>query len=136
MDGSIARSAAIHDLLSTPLGSGSAARQALLAFDDHLLRRFGSLELVRLGPGDSIGVLRRRADEIWVLLDGSVDARLEDTRPSSPSLGATETLRFDSPHRFLVPFGVRLVVRAEAAATLLRLMTHTEGEDPPEAEGT
>jgi hypothetical protein len=135
MKASVARAEpAIHDVLLTPLAPASAGRQALLAFDDHLLRRFGGLEIVRLHRGDSLGVLRRVADEVWIMLDGAVDVRLEDTRPSSPTLGSAATFRLQTHHRLLLPFGVRGGVRADTAASLLRLMTHTEREDPP-AEG-
>jgi hypothetical protein len=136
MDSSIAPAElAIHDVLLTPLAPAAAGRQALLAFEDHLLRRFGSLELVRLDPGDTFGVSRRVADEVWILLDGAVHVSLEDTRPSSPTFGSTATMRLQPHHRLLVPFGVRLGARAEAATSLLRLMTHSEREDPPAAEG-
>jgi len=124
----------IHDVLLTPLASAPAGRRAILSFEDHLLRRFGSAEVVRLGPGEAFRVLREKADEIWALLDGAADFLLEDTRPISPTLGVNQAVRMDSPARLLLPFGVRLLVRPDPRALLLRIMTHSEAEDPLPAE--
>jgi len=120
----------IHDVLLTPLSTAPAGRQAILAFEDHLLRRFGSAEVVRLGPGEPFRVLREKADEIWALLDGAAEFLLEDTRPTSPTLGVKQAVRMDSPARLLVPFGVQLEVRLDPKASLLRIMSHSEREDP------
>ena len=120
----------IHDVLLTPLASAPAGRQAILAFEDHLLRRFGSAEVIRLGPGEAFRVLREKADEIWALLDGAAEFLLEDTRPTSPTLGVKQAVRMDSPARLLVPFGVQLEVRPDPKASLLRIMSHSEREDP------
>ena len=121
----------IHDVLLTPLSTAPAGRQAILAFEDHLLRRFGSAEVVRLGPGEPFRVLREKADEIWALLDGAAEFLLEDTRPTSPTLGVKQAVRMDSPARLLVPFGVQLEVRPDPKASLLRIMSHSEREDAP-----
>jgi hypothetical protein len=121
----------IHDVLLTPLASAPAGRQAILSFEDHLLRRFGSAEVIRLGPGEAFRVMREKADEIWGLLDGAAEFLLEDTRPTSPTLGVKQAVRMDSPARLLVPFGVQLEVRPDPRALLLRIMTHSEADDPP-----
>ena len=120
----------IHDVLLTPLASPPAGRQAILAFEDHLLRRFGSAEVIRLGPGEAFRVLREKADEIWALLDGAAEFRLEDKRSTSPTLAVSQAVRMDSPARLLVPFGVQLEVRPDPKASLLRIMSHSEREDP------
>lgn len=121
---------AIHDVVLTPLGSTPDGSRAILAFEDHLLRRFGSVELIRLGAGEAFRVLREMADEIWALLDGAADFELTDTRPASPTSGEAQSFHVDSPTRILVPFGVRLRVRPDPTASLLRIMSHSEREDP------
>jgi hypothetical protein len=121
----------IHDALLTPLPSASADRRVILTFEDHLLRRFGTAEIIRLDQGETFQVVRGMADEIWALLDGVAEFELEDTRPDSPTLGASQSIRMDSPARLLVPFGVRLLVRPTSQSLLLRLMSHSEREDPP-----
>jgi len=125
----------IHDVLVTAL-PGSSSRQPMVAFEDHLLRRFGSAEILRLRSGEVFRVLRTTADEVWVLVEGAAHFRLEDTRSSSPTDGRRQQMRADRPTRLLLPFGVRLEVTAEPAAVLVRVMTHSEREDPPLAEAT
>jgi hypothetical protein len=120
----------IHDVLLTPLPAAQDGRRAILGFEDHLLRRFGSAELIRLSPGESFFVLRAMADEVWVLLDGAAEFELSDKRPISPTGGASQSLRIDSSARLLLPFGVRLRVRPDPAVSLLRFMSHSEREDP------
>jgi hypothetical protein len=78
--------------------------------------------------------LRAAADEVWALLDGSAEIHLEDTRPFSPTLGAQQTVRLEASTRLLVPFGVRMQLRANPTASLLRVMSHSEREDPPVSE--
>ena len=127
--------AAVHDVLVTTLPTGGPGAQSVLSFEDHLLRRFGSAQLVRLEPGDTFSCLRASADEVWALVEGGAELHLEDTRPISPTLGALQSVIADGPTRVLVPFGVRLRVRPRPRAVLLRIMTHSEREDPPEPEG-
>jgi hypothetical protein len=124
----------VHDALVTALASPGAGRLGILAFEDHLLRRFGSAEVVRLTPGDDFRVLRAKADEVWALLEGVAEFDLEDRRPSSPTLAVRQAIRLETPTRILLPFGVRLHVRPTPEAFLLRLMSHSEREDPPAPE--
>jgi hypothetical protein len=126
--------AGIHDALVTPLRTDEGGRLSILAFEDHLLRRFGRAEIVRLAPGGAYQVLRVKADEVWTLVEGAAELRMEDTRAVSPTSGVSQTAVFDSPTRFLLPFGVRLRIRAVSASLLLRLMTHSETEDTPGPE--
>jgi hypothetical protein len=121
----------IHDVLLTPLSSAPAGRQAILAFEDHLLRRFGSAEVVRLGPGQAFRVMREKADEVWALLEGAAEFQLEDQRSTSPTLAVSQAVRMETPTRLLLPFGVRLLVRPDPRALFLRIMTHSEADDPP-----
>jgi hypothetical protein len=124
----------IHDALLTSLASDEAGRLAVVAFEDHLLRRFGRAEILRLRPGEGFAVLRVMADEVWTLIEGSAQLELEDTRAASPTTGARHSTKMDTPARLLLPFGVRLHVRATSPALLLRIMTHSDAEDPPAAE--
>jgi hypothetical protein len=126
---------AVHDVLVTPLPTGGPGALSILSFEDHLLRRFGSAQLVRLEPGETFSGLRASADEVWALIEGGAEFHLEDTRPISPTLGVLQSVVADGPTRLLVPFGVRLRVHPHPRAVLLRIMTHTEREDPPEPEG-
>ncbi len=63
----------IHDLYLKPLPSSAGAggmRTSILTDQDHLLRRFGLAEAVRLGVGETTGLrLRAVADEVWALLE-------------------------------------------------------------------
>jgi 5-deoxy-D-glucuronate isomerase len=124
----------LHDGLVTPLTPAAPGRLPVLAFEDHLLRRFGGAEVVRLAAGDTFQVRRTVADEVWVLLAGEAEFHLDDLRVASPTHGARQAVRSTSPIRVLLPFGVRLEVRAGVEALLLRVMTHSEREDPPAAE--
>lgn len=110
----------------------SDARSVILRNDDHILRRFGALEVLRLSPGKAFSVLRRGADEVWSLLEGTAEIRLEDRRGDSPTAGTLEVHSLQVPSRLLIPFGVTAEGRAGASgALLLRLMTHNVDEDPP-----
>jgi len=124
----------IRDALVTPL-SATRERQAIVAFEDHLLRRFGSAETLRLGGKDVFRVLRATADEVWALVEGAAQFDLEDTRPFSPTAGLRSRIRATTPTRLLLPFGVRLGVRPDPEAVLVRIMSHSEREDPPVPEG-
>jgi len=129
---------AIHDVVVAPLAeteSEGRVASVILAYDDHLLRRFGAAEIHRLAQGAALDIVRAQADEVWALLDGQAECHLEDARQDSPTRGARLVLHLDRPQRFLLPFGVRLHLRGSPAARLLRLMTHSEAEDPPPTEG-
>src|SRR3990172_288944 len=98
----------VHDALITPLaGTGDGT---ILSFEDHLLRRFGSAQVIRLRPGESFRMRRALGDEVWAVLEGAAAFQLEDMRPSSPSAGVVQSLKAESPVRLLVPFEVRMEV--------------------------
>jgi len=126
---------AIHDGLVTPLAPSSrpwGEAMPIVAFQDHLLRRFGRTELIRLRDQGEFEGRRRVADEVWALLEGAADVYLEDGRQDSPTRGVRQTQRLDAPTRLLLPFGVHLrIVARSGAALFLRIMTHSEAEDPP-----
>ena len=127
--------AGIHDLVALhlparPLGPG-ADRRTALSYSDHLLRRFGQADIVRLERG---GRLERKeeetADEVWALIEGEASFEWEDRRPSSPTSGGRASLAAREPITVLVPFGVAFHVTAgNGAAVLLRLSTHADDEE-------
>ena len=128
----------IHDLValrlsSEPVGEG-IERTAVLRIGDHLLRRFGQADVVRLQAGATVVLPPRAiADEVWVLVDGRVGFEWQDLRESSPTAGATVNLESRRPIALLVPFGVSFRARAESASVLLRLVTHADEEAPSDA---
>jgi hypothetical protein len=98
----------------------------LLAFDDHLLRRFGRMEWIHLQPESrSQPFLRQVADEIWIVLSGGVDAYWHDRRLDSPTLGVHEHRYLDANSFLLLPFGIAFGCQTgHGESTLLRVMTH------------
>lgn len=100
----------------------------VLKEDDHLLRRFGQIDLVNLTPGGNIEVWREKADEIWILFSGEAKIVMEDLRDESPSLNdiVELTLDQDHPKAVLVPFGVKFKLYSSDGAMLLRVGTHQD----------
>jgi hypothetical protein len=125
----------IHDALVTDLAP-AAGRLPIVSFEDHILRRFGAADILRLSGGEAVRALRASADEVWVLVEGAAHFLLEDTRPDSPTYGLRPHIQASRPTRLLLPFGVRLEVRADPEALLVRVMSHSEREDPPLAEAS
>ncbi len=122
----------IHDLTWSRGDLPSDDRPAtLLAMEDHWLRRVARVEHILLASGQA--VLRRRqvADEVWALLEGHLRLELTDTRATSPTFGARQTFELVDPTRVLVPFGVTLRAEARRDTSVIRMMTHSEVEDPP-----
>jgi hypothetical protein len=109
-------------------------RLSVLNHHDHLLRRFGSADLIEIGSGYSPSLrLRREADEIWILFSGSALLRMMDTRPESPTHGESHEWELAAPARILVPFGVAAGWRpVEAPVQLLCISTHADSESPPQ----
>lgn len=100
--------------------------------NDHLLRRFGQIEVVQIGRTASpICRVREVADDVWALIEGSVDLRFKDFRSISPSQGETYSSHADEPFLALVPFGVGFGVGAlEEGTLLIRMSTHEDGTHP------
>ena len=96
---------------------------------DHLLRRFGAVNVVRIEPEGSIQVYRQQADEIWAVLSGYVSLHLQDQRQDSPSQGTEVDLGIsqDTPQAVLIPLGVLCKGSSTRGATLLRITTHQDG---------
>jgi dTDP-4-dehydrorhamnose 3,5-epimerase-like enzyme len=123
----------IRDLLIEPLSTkddGTGSLLSLLSFDDHLLRRFGQLDLVGKAPGQFTQLrMRSVADEIWVLIDGKAKCMCRDLRPGSPSEGIEMQFEISAPVRVFVPFGVAFGWQAlEQPALMLRCATHQDGD--------
>ncbi len=123
----------IHDLFIRPIreiGEGNHRRLVLLADHDHLLRRFGLSEAVWLGAGGDTGLrVRAIADEVWAVVDGSVEFVWHDLRKDSPTFDRWHHLASIEPTLVLAPFGVAFGVRGLAERSLLmRFATHAEAD--------
>jgi dTDP-4-dehydrorhamnose 3,5-epimerase-like enzyme len=124
----------IHDLIIRSLHierDSNGATLEVLRYSDHLLRRFGFAEVVFL-ESDQIrpAVVRKVADEVWALVEGSVQFKWLDLRTSSPTRDTTYQSDCDQPTLILVPFGVEFTVQAVGRpAQLLRLSTHEIDEE-------
>ena len=124
----------IHDLFVRTLHveqGSNGAKLEVLRYSDHLLRRFGFAEVVFL-KSDQVrpAVSRKIADEVWALIEGSVQFTWRDLRPSSPTHQETYMLECNEPTLVLVPFGVAFEVRAvDGPSQLLRLSTHEIDEE-------
>ena len=124
----------IHDLFVRTLHveqGSNGAKLEVLRYSDHLLRRFGFAEVVFL-RSDQVrpAVSRKIADEVWALIEGSVQFTWRDLRLSSPTHQETYELDCNKPTLVLVPFGVEFEVRAaEGLSQLLRFSTHEIAEE-------
>ena len=100
--------------------------------NDPLLRRFGQCDYVRMKAEETLVILRKQADEVWAVITGQADVRMEDRREESPSYQAVQTLELDGdlPKAVLVPFGVRCRITARTEAVLIRLTTHVDSDIP------
>lgn len=101
----------------------------LLREADHLLRRFGQLELLELAAGERVDLgLRAEADRFVYVIDGRCNVDLVDLRAASPTHGAHTVVALDAadPHGVLVPFGVACTLHAEGKTRLVLLSTHSE----------
>jgi hypothetical protein len=119
----------IHDLFIRSLRfdrKEDHQRMVLLRFEDHLLRRFGTLELLRLEAHSTTPLcVREVADEVWALVEGKVEFIWWDRRPASPTENQTYRLTTAEPTLVLVPFGVAFGVRVtESSCTMIRAATH------------
>jgi len=101
--------------------------------DNHLLRRFGAVDVVNLEPDRPRVLLRHQADEIWTVLSGQAFFHLEDHREDSPSQGTAldVTISQDAPRALLIPFGVLCKVSStKKESILLRISTHQDESHP------
>lgn len=104
----------------------------VLSEHDPLLRRFGQVDMVDLDVNHPQTILRKKADEVWAVLEGEAHFSLEDLREDSPTFGAELTLVLDASiyRAVLLPFGVACRVETPAHALCLRLTTHADGSNP------
>jgi dTDP-4-dehydrorhamnose 3,5-epimerase len=122
----------IHDLVIRPIATTDdhhTQRWIALRETDHILRRFGQADVVRISPGAPSNLLvRHRADEVWVLIDGSVAFLWRDMREDSPTFERSHQTTCHEPTQVLVPFGVAFGIRAiKKPALLIRVSTHVDG---------
>jgi len=106
-----------------------AGRLRLLRESDHLLRRFGQLELMDLSAGEQTEfTLRAEADRFLFPINGSLEATLLDLRESSPSKNVSTEIKLNdvNPKGLLVPFGVACFLATTATARVIILSTHSE----------
>jgi hypothetical protein len=123
----------IHDLFVRPLEAeqqGTTIRLRLIGDRDHLLRRLGDAESIRLPARTTFGPsLQTLADEVWVLEEGEAEMFWRDDRRGSPTCGRQHRLRAFAPLLWLVPFGVAFGLRSVQPCSLLRLSTHAANGD-------
>lgn len=106
-----------------------AGRLTLLRNSDHLLRRFGQLDLIDLEADQRADLaIRGEADRFLFAITGRATVTLLDLRQTSPTLGshAAISLSAEHPQGVLVPFGVACSLSAETQARLIMLATHSE----------
>jgi hypothetical protein len=118
----------ISDMHVFPL-TREDGRLVLLREADHLLRRFGQLDLLDLAAGSKTEfALRAEADRFLFPIAGDCRVELIDLREASPTRGRRASLQFSAlePQGVLVPFGVACSLQAEAACRLIALATHAQ----------
>ena len=104
----------------------------LIGDDQHLLRRFGQLELLTLNPEQHSEFRKRQiADEIIFIDQGQVNIRTVDLRLDSPSMGVkmSNDINENSLEAMLVPFGVAYSITTTNGAKIIRLSTHNDKDD-------
>jgi hypothetical protein len=121
----------IHDLYIRPIEvieDQGVKRWPAVSDTDHLLRRFGHAEVIRLTDKSKPRMrVREVADEVWALVDGSAEFIWHDLRPGSPSNDRQYSITCDEPTLVLVPFGVAFGYRPVLTpVTLLRITTHAD----------
>lgn len=118
----------IADMHVFPL-TREAGRLTLLRNSDHLLRRFGQLDMLDLAAGQRSDLaIRGEADRFLFAIDGRLKIAMLDVRTASPTFGARAELSLsaEQPQGVLVPFGVACLVAATTQARLIQLSTHSE----------
>lgn len=124
----MANSFPIADMHIFPL-AGDAGSRVLLREDDHLLRRFGQLELrdVEAGAQTELGI-RAEADRLFFLLSGKATLHIMDLRSGSPSFGTHAAVQLDQENAqgVLAPFGTSVSLYPETDCRLLLLSTHSQ----------
>lgn len=98
---------------------------------DHVLRRFGELEIFSLekkfqGPF----VIRYEADEIFAVLSGELELKMVDLRENSPTFNETMVVQINEldSEAYLIIFGVAFSIKSNTGAKVLRLSTHKKNQ--------
>ncbi len=101
--------------------------------EDHLLRRFGQVE-VRKFPNivTTDFVIRAVADEIWAVITGGLGITLVDRRQDSPTQNQSLKIAIMSENSqgLLIPFGIAYSIKADEHSLALRVTTHSDGTHP------
>jgi dTDP-4-dehydrorhamnose 3,5-epimerase-like enzyme len=101
----------------------------LLREQDHLLRRFGQLDIQELATGKTTAAaLRAEADRFLFVIAGAVKVTLRDERNESPSKGTRVEIELNAadPQGLLVPFGVACQATAQTDSRIVLMATHSE----------
>ena len=129
-------SAIIPDLFVHPLIARQNHEGEILKVLDGshpLLRRFRSLEILRIEPKEATTMrMRLVADEVYALLEGQILCAWLDLREASSSYERYVQWTFRDPTLLLAPFGVALGLQAlDVPALVIRIATHSlkEQED-------
>jgi hypothetical protein len=127
-------SASIHDLWVQPLPTSRSPSETRWKLPEGLapwLRRYGEAEVIRMAAGAHLGPrVRLMADEVWALLDGEIEVKMQDGRDDSPTRGAALHLHLIEPTLVLVPFGVQSEVSSPSTRSwIVRMATHTDSEE-------
>ena len=96
---------------------------------DHVLRRFGQVDLIKLTAGEKQKqAARPEADQIFSVIQGNVTLELQDDRQESPSAGIQQVISLSAadPVSILIPFGVVCEIECEREALLARVTTHAD----------
>ena len=104
-------------------------RMVVLQENDHILRRFGQVDVIKLVPNESLETHRvSGADEIWTVLEGEANLRLTDRREESPTVDQSMEIKLseETPRAVLIPFGVLGQISSQAGAAVLRISSHAD----------
>lgn len=118
----------IADMHIFPL-QRAAGTVTLLRNSDHLLKRFGQLDVLELKAGEQTAyTVRGEADRFVFPIEGSLTVRMVDQRDSSPTCNsrAEAALSAAELRGVLVPFGVACQLSADSPARAVLLSTHSE----------
>ena len=126
-------SAIIPDLFVHPISAQQSKEGEILKVLNGsypLLRRFGSLEALRIQPREAMAMrMRLVADEVYALLEGQILCAWLDLREGSSSYERYVQSTFRDPTLLLAPFGVALGLQAvDTPAFVLRVATHSQKE--------
>ncbi len=121
----------VHVFAQTKIDRG----RLILSEEDHLLRRFGKLEIVDISPTAApLFHLKKSTDQIIAIIDGMIQVQLIDLRKLSPTFGLEMSIEINEikPQAILIPFGVASSIGSNKKGKVLWLSTHSGGESSQE----